>query len=282
MPGSGAVACHRNPDTSRGSAGRVRVPATDIGIHGWSNVPGKPADFNGTQVITGLFTADGFQDVVVYHPTGADAGGGAVLAGSGDGSALQSQVSPNATSISAGSLTDGNGDNPMQLANAYTSINNSGLPDLIATIGDPTHGYYLGYYTTFVPGGYLLSLAIHASTPDGTADWNKWRLATLHGAGGTGMFLWKQSTGALYLWRGVTVTDNGDGTGSITFKQYKIASHWNRGQRLSTLEAADFDRDGLPDLWTVTPAGFVTAYQISHLSSRSVATITAGKRQRLT
>lgn len=74
------------------------------------------------------------------------------------------------------------------------------------------------------PGGYLLSLAIHASTPDGTADWNEWRLATLHGAGGTGMFLWKQRTGALYLWRGVTVKDNGDGTGTITFTSPQLAA----------------------------------------------------------
>ena len=32
-------------------------------------------------------------------------------------------------------------------------------------------------------------------TPDGTADWNRWTLATLSDGSGFGMFLWNQSTG---------------------------------------------------------------------------------------
>src|ERR1700690_653544 len=48
---------------SAATAGRLSVPATDIGINGDGfSDPGSPSDFNGAQVITGLFTGDGFQD----------------------------------------------------------------------------------------------------------------------------------------------------------------------------------------------------------------------------
>ena len=33
------------------------------------------------------------------------------------------------------------------------------------------------------------------------------------------MFLWNQSTGALYLWQGVTAHDNGDSTGTLSYTQ---------------------------------------------------------------
>ena len=105
--------------------------------------------------------------------------------------------------------------------------------------------------------------------------------ATFGNAGGTGMFLWNQRTGALYLWADVTCADNGDGTGSIRYTQYKISSKWNKGQHLSTLEAADFDGDGVPDLWAVTPSGVATAYVISQLSAYGTAKITASMPQML-
>jgi hypothetical protein len=96
------------------------------------------------------------------------------------------------------------------------------------------------------------------------------------------MFLWNESTGALYLWAGVTFTDNGDGTGSIGYTQHLLSSNWNKGQPLSTLEAADFDGSGVPDLWTVTPSGVATAYVVSHLSATGTGKITAGMPQKLT
>jgi hypothetical protein len=261
--------------------GRLNVPATDIGVNGWSSTPGSPSDFNGAQAITGQFTGDGFQDVLIYYPSGNDAGGGAVLAGSGDGSPLQSQISGNEFTISSGALTDANGDNPLQVVNAYASIYGTGLPDLLAISGDPANGYYLDYYEAFAPGGYFNTFAVRTATPDGTADWDTWRLATLSYAAGTGMFLWNESTGALYLWAGLTATDNGNGTGTLAYTQYKISANWNKGVPLSTLEAADFDRDGVPDLWAVTQSGVARAYRISALSTTGTATVKAGKPQNL-
>ncbi len=270
-----------NP-ASAAHKGRLNLPATDIGINGWSNVPGSPSDFDGAQAITGLFTGDGFQDVLLYYPSGNDAGGGAVLAGSGDGSALQSQVSPNSVDIPSGAFTDFNGDNPLQVVNAGPSIYGTGLPDLLATSGDPVNGYYLDYYDAFGPGNYSFTFEIQTPTPDGTNDWNNWTLAAYTGTSGTGMFLWNESTGALYLWTGLKATDNGNFTGTLAYTQYKIAASWHKGKPLATLEAADFDGDGVPDLWAVTPAGVATAYRVSHLSPTSTARITPGSPQKLT
>lgn len=260
----------------------VTLPATDIGINGAGiNIPGSPADFTGAQVITGQFLADGFQDVLLYDPSGNYAGGGVVLPGSGDGSALQ-PYSPTACVIPSGSLADANGDNPLQVVNAYRSIDGTGFPDLLAVSGDLSQGYYLDYYDDGGPcSSYFNTFMVHAPTPDGTADWNKWTLATLSYAGGTGMFLWNESTGGLYLWAGLTAADNGDGTGTLSYTQYEIAAHWHAGKPLATLEATDINGDGVPDLWTVTPAGVARAYLISHLSATSHARITAGKPQQL-
>ena len=263
--------------------GQLNGPATDIGINGDGlGLPGSPpSDFDGAQVITGLFYAEGFQDFLVYDPSGNDAGGGLVVRGTGDGSALPG-IANDAVSLFPGTFADANGDNPLQLVNAYASLYDTGVPDLLATAGDPANGYYLDYYEDQGPGFYFNTFAIHTPTPDGTADWNQWTLATLSYSGGTGMFLWNESTGALYLWTGVTYVDNGDGTGSISYTQYQLSSDWNKGQALSTLEAADFDGDGVPDLWAVTPSGTATAYIVSQLSTAGTGKITAGMPQKLT
>jgi hypothetical protein len=269
-------------DTARPAAakrGRLTIPATDIGING-NGFSGdeSPSDFNGAQAISGQFTGGGFQDLLIYYPAGRFATGGEVLFGSGDGSAL---ITTGEMSISPGLFADANGDNPIQLVNAEASIYGTGLPDLLATSGDAVNGYYLDYYATGGPGAYINTFAARTPTPDGTGDWNDWTLATLSYSGGTGMFLWDESTGALYLWAGLTPTDNGDGTGTLAFTQYKIAAHWNKGRPLATLEAADFNGDGVPDLWAVTPAGVATAYQVSHLSAHGTAVVTAGPPQKL-
>jgi hypothetical protein len=275
------------PATS-GSAGLVNVPATDIGINGngFSTV-GSPADFNGAQAITGGFFGRGFQDVLIYYPTGFAgqsefAGEGEVMAGPGDGSALNS-VPQSDCAIFSGQLADANGDNPLQVANAYASLNGSGLPDLLTVSGDAVNGYSLNYLTNgFEPCIFFQSFTTSTTvTPDGTADWNKWTLATLSDASGTGMFLWNQGTGALYLWQGVTAHDNGDGTGTFSYTQYLISPHWNRGKSLSTLEAADLNGDNVPDLWAVSSDGTARAYLISRLSATGRAEITPQCPQQL-
>jgi hypothetical protein len=261
--------------------GQLNTPATNIGINGAElGVPSTPSEFDGADVITGQFFAQGFNDVLVYFPSGNSAGGGVILHGTGNGAPLPA-VDEN-VNIPIGSLADANGDNPLQLVNAYTSLYDTGFPDLLAINGDPVNGYYLDYYEDgFAPGILTNTFSIQTPTPDGTEDWNDWTLATLSYPGGVGMFLWNESTGALYLWTGVTFTDNGNGTGSIAYTQYELSSDWNTGQPLTTLEAADFGGSGVPDLWAVTPSGIATAYVVSNLAN-GTGTITAGEPQNLT
>ncbi len=269
--------------TAPGAAakGRVKTPATDIGANGdGTSSPGSPADFDGAQAITGQFIGRGFQDVLLYFPSGSDAGGGEVMAGSGDGSVLQTN-SGDTFSVPSGTFADLNSDNPLQIVNANGSIYDTGLPDLLAINGDPVNGYYLDYYDATAPGSYYNTFSITTPTPDGTNDWNQWTLATLDYSGGIGMFLWNESTGALYLWTNVSFTDNGTGTGSIAYTQYELSADWNKGQPLPTLEAADFGASAVPGLWAVTPAGVATAYMFSDLSATSGAKVKAGKSQQL-
>lgn len=93
----------------------------------------------------------GVQDVLVYFPTGGDAGGGVVLSGTGDGSPLAGS----GHTIPTGNLADGNGDNPLEVADAYAPVRNTGFPDLITITGDATNGYHLDYSEAGrVPAGY--------------------------------------------------------------------------------------------------------------------------------
>ena len=274
------LAAGKPKNSAAAEIGQLNGSAMNIGINGAGlGEPSSPSEFDGAQAITGQFYAQGFQDVLLYYPSGNFAGGGVILHGSGDGSALPPTSN---VAIFQGALTDANGDNPLQLVNAYASIYGTGQPDLLATSGDPANGYYLDYYQDgFGPGTFFNTFAIHSPTPDGTADWNQWTLATLSYSGGVGIFLWNESTGALYLWTGVTFTDNGDGTGSIAYTQYQLSSNWNTGQPLSTLEAADFNGDGVPDFWAVTPSGTAIAYLVSDLSASGSGKIIAGMPQKL-
>ena len=126
-----------------------------------------------------------------------------MLPGQGDGSALPNPPQ-HGCFLDSVALADNNGDNPLQIVNAYQSTNGSGLPDLLATSGDATNGYYLAYYVAGgEPCAYFNTFIAHIPTPDGTPDWNQWTLATTSDAHGTGMFLWSKSIGALYLWDGL-------------------------------------------------------------------------------
>jgi hypothetical protein len=66
--------------------------------------------------------------------------------GNGTGAPFQAQVSGNEETLSGGTFTDLNGDNPLQLANAGdTSGQGHAIPDLIAINGDSVNGYYLEF-----------------------------------------------------------------------------------------------------------------------------------------
>jgi hypothetical protein len=261
--------------------GQVLAGVTDIGANGnGTQGDNSPADFAGVQAITGHFGGTGLQDILAYYPTGANAGQANILFGSGDGSAIQAQDSGTEQTVSGGTFTDSNGDNPSQLANAgNTSGQGFAYPDLIAVNGD-SNGYYLEFYPNNDGlGDYEVADQLPTPTPSGQMDWNHWTIATAQVPSGTAMYLWDSTTGALYLWENLAYNMS---TGAFTYTQYTIAdgssSIWNQGASLA-LQAADINGGGVPDLWTVGAGGQATAY-LATLGS-GTATLTAQPAQDL-
>ena len=240
----------------RGTGGRVRVPAIDLGPLG----NGVGGTFAGAQIITGKFSGSPFEDYLAYYPSS-----GLALAYRGHGAADRTYprlVALNEVSL-GGFFSDENGDNPIQLATAYDG---SGLghtmPDLLGVVGNAAGGFHLDYYvsTDFVTGFYQLPVDTGRSTPAGGSDWENWRLSSKLLPGGTAVSLWNPSTGALYLWTGVTFDA---GSGQLSYTQYRLSAHFRTGDIDTTLRLTDFDGDGVPDIWGVSAAGVVTAYRVS-------------------
>ncbi|MEU6224733.1 LamG-like jellyroll fold domain-containing protein [Streptomyces sp. NPDC047042] len=258
--------------------GHVNSAATDIGMYG-SGVNansatglGTPGDYDGAIAFSGPFTRDNLQDVFVYYPSGTHAGTGEILSGSGDGSALDAS---NPADVLSGALDDTFGDAPVQLAAADgvtgdDSGGQSAYPDLIGISGDTGNGYYLNLYTGDTgtigsygsgPGGVDNSLQLLTTpTPTGGTDWQNWSIVTTQlpstsPTPGTAMYLWNSTTGDLYLWTGLSYDPD---SGTFSFSSHHVASGWNTGLQRS-LQAADINGDGSPDLWSTDSTGKVTA-----------------------
>jgi hypothetical protein len=249
--------------------GQVLPTAVNLGAHG-NGVAGDglPADFTGSRAITGHFTGTGLQDVLAYYPSGPNAGGAQILNGNGDGSVLQAQLSGNEHTLSSGILTDANGDNPSQLVNAYDSTGQGyAYPDLLGVSGDGTAGHYLAYYPNGDSlGAYGQVDQLDTVSPDGTMDWDSWAISTCSVAGGTAMYLWNHTTGALYLWTDVR---HDLGSSTLSFTPHTLAngtgSTWMAGHTFTT-QASDINNDGTPDLWVVGTTGTGTAFLVGDLS----------------
>ena len=248
--------------------GHLQTPATNLVDADTGEVASY---FDGAQLILGHFDQSGFEDVLAYNPS---SGQGLTFLGSGNGSALNNPASTvvDPSNWFADPIT---GDAPLQVTNGYAATGSGSNQDgLFAIAGDATHGYALDY----VSGEFVGFSAIQLSglkSPDGSADWNDWKIAGAQGQSGVDLYLWNRSTGALYLWEGIKVTDNGDGTGTLTSTQYEVSKHWNKGANLTTLEAADFDGTATPGLWAVSAKGVATAYVVSDLSTKHCAKIAA-------
>ncbi|MCX4473399.1 hypothetical protein OOK41_24355 [Micromonospora sp. NBC_01655] len=254
------------PGNTAGSA----LPATDIGALGNGVGNNTSADFDGAQVLTGRFTGTGVQDVLVYYPAGVNPGGASVLAANGDGSVLQSHLSGNQFSIYSGQLLDPDGNIPLQLANAGdTRRIDAPVPDLIGISGNATTGHHLTYYPSLgAPAAYFGVFHTTALTPTGGTDWNNWTIATAQLTGGTAMFLWNRTTGALHLWTDLTVDPD---TGALSYTPYALSTSWNTGANL-TLRAADVGNDGTPDLWTVGAGGSTVLWRVTNLTAGTPGT----------
>ncbi|MGH3168310.1 MAG: LamG domain-containing protein, partial [Trebonia sp.] len=278
------------PGGTAGDGQLISSPA-DVGAEG-DGIAGdySPDDFTGSQVITGLFSDNGFQDSLIYFPPGSGnyATAGVVLDGTGDGTIRDDQNmyasgdSALTTQIPAGSLADAAGDSPLQIANGYNAdpSDNAAYSDLIAISGDNSAtGYYLEYFqNASTAGSWANPDTLSAETPDGTMDWNDWQITTMQDpAGYTDMFLYNAATKALYLWQDFTVNNF---YGTVGYTQYELSSDWAPGP-VSELRAADITGTG-PALWAVTTTGTATAWITSGLSATAgTGTITAQPAQSL-
>ncbi|MEU2168009.1 hypothetical protein ACH47V_15825 [Micromonospora chersina] len=262
--------------------GQVQT-ATNIGLRG-NGFGGTyfASEFDGGQVITGRFFGSTEEDFLVYYPSGTYAGNGAIIKGAGDGTMLD-PVSGNQANIGSDYLLDANGNSPLTLANAFQADGvDNGIPDLIGISGDATNGYRLGYHPSFgAPGLYFGTTTLTNPTPTGGTDWQNWSIASTQTTSGVALYLRNATTGDLYLWTGAAMVDNGDGTGTLTHTQYRIAANWNTGVTIRTLWAADINADDTPDLWTVLPDGTYRAYLISGLSTNGTPTVTATRAKQL-
>ncbi|MGW2650034.1 LamG-like jellyroll fold domain-containing protein [Streptomyces sp. NPDC001393] len=261
--------------------GHVVSAAGNIGVDG-DGLNGQSSDFDHAIAITGQFTDSGFQDVLVYYPPStttqvADAGGGLLVNGSGDGSPLS--PADNTHEVPSVGLWDYNSDSPIQLANAGMTSGSSGgfrspYPDLIGTSGDPTHGYTLNVYKADQGIGSWVAWPFTVNSPDGTADWNNWTLATMQlpssgGGSSTAMFLWNKSTGRLDLWENLAADID---SGTLTYTDYPVATGFHTGMAL-TLQAGDINGDGTPDLWTTGAGATTTANLFTNLSTTAPANL---------
>ncbi|MFC1428293.1 hypothetical protein ACEZCY_34520, partial [Streptacidiphilus sp. N1-12] len=292
VPGNASTALPPGLWLAGGSAnGTVAPNGTNIGANGLGlGTTVSPADWNGAQAVSGDFCGYGEQDVLAYFPTGANAGGGSVVCNDGSNGSLTTgdPTDPGSGSapftISAGSFEDASGNTATQIAAAgNTSGQNTGIPDVLATVNNQLVLFY-----TQTPNGYTGDAAFDPmcqdggcfalsalNTPDGTQDWNSWTIATAQLSSGTALYLWKPTTGELDLWTGLTLSAT-TGTTLTTAGQYTIdSSGWNTGTN-RILRAADFNGNGVPDLWATDPAtGSTTAYLPAALADHPVVTTTA-------
>jgi hypothetical protein len=267
--------------------GQVVPTGVDLGIEG-NGISGdyEPSDFDGSQVITGLFTGRGLQDYLVYYPptntntdTSSYDGNAVILEGNGDGSVLESENSSNAQEFDGLATIDettsgaSTGYEPLQVVNGYNSDgNNSGYPDLLS-INGTSGNYYLEYYENAGTDSWLSSVILTGTdSPDGTMDWNDWTLASMaDSAGNTDLFLYNSSTGALWLWDDFTVNLT---TNTAAYTPYELSTDWNPGT-LSELRAANItgtSTSTIPGVWAVTTTGTVTSWSTSDLSTTPAIT----------
>jgi hypothetical protein len=268
--------------------GTVNSYASNIGASGLG-FSGSAADWNGAQVITGSFCGLGAQDVLAYFPGTANAGGGAILCGTGTTQPLQPPVSGSQYDFGPATFVyndaDGTAHNASVIANggSFTSADNKTTPYQLYYGIVPTGGTS-GILTLFgaannpnnlynVPNSISTSTTspfVGPSTPTGGTDWSNWTITTAQdqrkNTSGvlttyTDMYLWDSTTGDLYLWAGVTVNNTSlDMATALTYTQYQIASGWNTGKSL-TLRASDIAGTGNPGLWATDPStGKTTAY----------------------
>ncbi|WP_330345432.1 FG-GAP-like repeat-containing protein [Streptomyces longwoodensis] len=273
--------------------GQLTTSATDLGADGTgANSAGSPADWNGTQTVTGHFQSGaGFNDVLDYNPA---TGRGAVLFGNGDGSALRpssgDQVNVNPTVFTDGTgITGALGNRATSIAsggNLYHVVNGepaTGFPDLLMVVGgqlwdepgNPAPGAFAGIDN---------ALPVAGVNPTGTGDWTGWTITSalvddvlvdgVQVDGLPALFARNTGTGALYYYTPQQLHDLVLGS---AVSPLLVAGSGYSSTTVPVVQAADLNKDGTPDLRTVSANGASTA----RVFNASTGTLTAQTAQTL-
>ncbi|MFD3582871.1 LamG-like jellyroll fold domain-containing protein [Streptomyces sp. NPDC058683] len=281
--------------------GKVDAVARNIGIDGNGVSTSQTAtSFTGSQAITGhFFRGSGFNDVLDYsYDTATGAVRGEILRGQGDGTDLQpidSHPITNAAGVFTRTDNDGTTTNTVTPATSiasggalYNTVNSdaaTGYPDLLLLINgslwdEPSNvgaGLYPGADQATVLADYNpYCLAQNTSTTSCTTDWSSWTItSTLDANGLPELFardtstdtsdpshgqLWYLSSASLQ-----TLTYDYLANGAIDSALTSVeaaSTGWDAGSQ-PTLQAADINNDGTPDLWTVNSTGTATAHEMT-------------------
>jgi hypothetical protein len=144
-------------------------------------------------------------------------------------------------------------------------------PDQIGLFDDPNAGAYLAYFVNNNGDNTFSEYQLTNPTPDNSMDWCDWTITTSNNSqdytGPTDMWLWNQTTGALYLWQltgltEVATTGLTNPTATLTYTQTEVSTGWNQGATLNTVQATEIN--GEPGLITVDGSGQIQSWYLDN------------------
>ncbi|WP_316529308.1 FG-GAP-like repeat-containing protein [Kitasatospora brasiliensis] len=240
-----------------GASGKsLNTAADNLGSQGLAGTNPSPADWNGMQAIVGHFRSGaGFNDVLQYNPA---TGVGLVLFGNGDGSALSPLIGKGVPSVAFTSPTTKA--TATWIANAgklYTTAAQgeaNPFPSLLSILDG---SLYLQPTTAQSGGFFPAEVDLSDTNPTGSGTWAGWTIVTALGTDGMpGMFARSDAGGQLYYYSAANLLDLT--LGKSATPKLVASTGWTKAAK-PTLQAADIDRNGTLDLWSVDANGGASA-----------------------
>jgi hypothetical protein len=318
VPGTGSTALPAGLWLAAGTGGgAVSTNAANIGLKGTGistaqDPQQSPAQWTGTQVITGQFHGPGFNDVLDYaaSTSGTSACSGSLLASFGQALPLnpvngsQVNVSSDVFTFHVFDSADNQFDTPVcasSVASAgnlflaengasavATSYPSPTFPDLLVVVDgslmlepqDNSPANWAGLGSTDPDGEPTSTTILSDTNPTGTGDWTGWTITTTLLNDIPAMFA-VSPTGAVYYYSPAAVADLGyavlnSTTVSGAAAPVQVAASGFGADAYARLQAAGFTGPTpgatAPGLWAVTADGKVTAYQLTPAGAGLTAT----------